>query len=295
MMKKTLALGAALGAVALGAMAYYGNNKIDVTEHSYSKEDFGENLDGLRMVHLSDLQMKSFGQGNKKLASKVKSLRPDLIFFTGDALDRRYESFDNAIALMEKLVDIAPVFFVDGNHERAFVIDDETKQSMLEIFHEELKKLGVRILSNSSEAVKVRNGKIRIMGLDEKEVMIPGKNRLKKREDVDLGSLEETIRSIKSQGDDCDLTVFLAHEPQFIKEYSTSDADFVFSGHAHGGQVRIPFIGGIFAPGQGFLPQMSEGVIVHGRSIMMVSRGLGNSSFPVRVFNCPEIILAVIE
>lgn len=91
------------------------------------------------------------------------------------------------------------------------------------------------------------------------------------------------------------MSILLAHEPQFIEEYAAANYDFIFSGHAHGGQIRLPFLGGLFSPGQGVLPKLTSGVHCAGDGSMIISRGLGNSSFPLRIFNRPEIVLAEIQ
>lgn len=296
-------------------------------------QEFQDVQDVLRVVHLSDLQGACFGNDNMELLGRVSDASPHLIVFTGDLVDRRMQvnkgfelgasnsfeaeatkDFEAAIDFMKNLRMIAPTFFSYGNHELAF------SQDIVRALREKLENTGVVVLDGAShiENVKIRklpdggiscdsktneddivsrNVKVLLTGFPERLLMVEGRNRTKKNSDVDQDVLKSAVEEIKQKRSEsqCDISILLAHEPQFIEEYSSASYDYIFSGHAHGGQIRLPILGGLFSPGQGILPKYTSGVHNAGNGKMIISRGLGNSSFPIRVFNRPEIIIAEIH
>lgn len=282
-----------------------------------SKESTKQDVDMLRVVHLSDLQGACFGNNNVELLSRVSDANPHLIVFTGDLVDRRMrvdKGFEEAIDFMKNLRVIAPTFFSYGNHELAF------SDNIVRGLREKLENSGVVVLDGTSHIENVqirklpedglsdenktmvddivsRNVRALITGFPERLLMVKGKNRTKKNSDVDLNAVRCAVDEIKGKRSESqyDTSILLAHEPQFIEEYSSASYDYIFSGHAHGGQIRLPILGGLFSPGQGILPRYTSGVHNAGNGKMIISRGLGNSSFPIRVFNRPEIILAEIH
>lgn len=282
-----------------------------------SKESRKQDVDVLRVVHLSDLQGACFGNNNVELLSRVSDESPHLIVFTGDLVDRRMrvdKGFEEAIDFMKNLRVIAPTFFSYGNHELAF------SDNIVRGLREKLENSGVVVLDGTSHIENVqirklpedgisdenktmvddivsRNVRALITGFPERLLMVKGKNRTKKNSDVDLNAVRCAVDEIKGKRTEsqCDISILLAHEPQFIEEYSSASYDYIFSGHAHGGQIRLPILGGLFSPGQGILPKYTSGVHNAGNGKMIISRGLGNSSFPIRVFNRPEIIIAEIH
>lgn len=282
-----------------------------------SKESRKPDVDMLRVVHLSDLQGACFGNNNLELLSRVSDANPHLIVFTGDLVDRRMKvdkDFEEAIDFMKNLRAIAPTFFSYGNHELAF------SDNIVKGLREKLENSGIVVLDGTSHIENVqirklpdnrlsgdsktneadivpRNIRVLLTGFPERLLMVKGKNRTKKNSDVDRDALKSAVEKIKQKRSEsqCDTSILLAHEPQFIEEYSAAGYDYIFSGHAHGGQIRLPVLGGLFSPGQGVLPKYTSGVHNAGNGKMIISRGLGNSSFPIRVFNRPEIIIAEIH
>lgn len=301
-------------------MIWPGNKTLVKSRYSFVKgstQEFQDVRDMLRVVHLSDLQGACFGNNNVELLSRVSDANPHLIVFTGDLVDRRMKvdkDFEEAIDFMKNLRAIAPTFFSYGNHELAF------SDNIVKGLREKLENSGIVVLDGTShiENVQIRkladnrlsgdskineadivshNIKVLLTGFPERLLMVEGKNRTKKNSDVDLVALKSAVEKIKQKRSEsqCDTSILLAHEPQFIEEYSAAGYDYIFSGHAHGGQIRLPVLGGLFSPGQGILPRYTSGVHNAGNGKMIISRGLGNSSFPIRVFNRPEIILAEIH
>lgn len=316
-------------------MIWPGNKTLVISRYSFVKgvtQEFQDVQDVLRVVHLSDLQGACFGNDNMELLGRVSDTKPHLIVFTGDLVDRRMQvnkgfelgasnsfeaeatkDFEAAIDFMKNLRMIAPTFFSYGNHELAF------SQDIVRALREKLENTGVVVLDGTShiENVKIRklpddklrdesrrnddtasrNVEVLLTGFPERLLMVEGRNRTKKNSDVDQDVLKSAVEEIKQKRSEsqCDISILLAHEPQFIEEYSSASYDYIFSGHAHGGQIRLPILGGLFSPGQGILPKYTSGVHNAGNGKMIISRGLGNSTFPIRVFNRPEIIIAEIH
>lgn len=256
------------------AMAYGANNRIEVSEYTYETSQLSFSFDGFRIVQLSDLHNKTFPKDNETLLREVRGLNPDIIVLTGDAIDgKTHTDIPAALHFMEQVVKIAPVYYVSGNHEHAL------QQDVLSQYLENVAELGVHYLNNESVQISAESGQtFTLIGMDD-------------------NSLQANI--LKTLADDAadDFQVLLAHEPQYLESsYAESGVDLVFSGHAHGGQFRIPFLHqGIWSPDQGFFPKMTEGSFTEGDTTMYVSRGLGNSAFPLRLCNHPEIVSVTVH
>ncbi len=267
-MKKRMIKIISIGVVILllAVFIWWQNNVITISEYEIELKDKGNGQSILTIVQLSDLHSKEFGKDNEKLITMVEELAPDLIAITGDFLDSSRVKTEVALNLSEKLVEIAPVYYITGNHER--LINDAVYME----FETKLKETGVNVLFNR---VIPWNEEVDIIGLD----------------DMSLHSGDNTLPAIMEQVEQDKVTILLAHEPQEIEWYAECGADVVLSGHAHGGQVRIPFTEiGLVAPDQGLLPKYTSGVHQCDNTQMVISRGLGNSIIPVRVFNQPEVI-----
>jgi uncharacterized protein len=257
------------------------NNMLQVTKIDLQLTNLPGSFDGLRIVHLSDLHSKEFGRDQKALASRIAVLRPDLILITGDFVDSRYYSAEKSLKLTEKLVSIAPVYFTNGNHEAR-----SGKFSSLE---SSLKKQGVRVLRNESELFRRNTEEINIIGIDDPSF---SKNRTHYDYKSIIGSQFNKATEIANTSA---FSILLSHRPDLFPYYADFGIDLIFSGHAHGGQVRLPFIGGLVAPNQGFFPKYTSGKYIERSSTMVVSRGLGNSIFPQRIFNRPQIIVVTLK
>lgn len=251
------------------AAAYGANNRIGVTEYDYETDQLAFSFDGFRIVQLSDLHNKIFPKNNETLMREVQDLHPDLIVLTGDIIDASsHTDIPAAELFMEQIVQIAPVYYVLGNHEHYL------SQDQLNPFLDKIAELGVTLLMNETAEITAQNGQhFTLIGMDDY-------------------SLQANILKTLADETQEDFQVLLAHEPQYLQEnYAPAGVDLVLSGHAHGGQFRIPFLHrGIWAPDQGFFPRMTEGCFTEGKTTMYVSRGLGNSAFPLRLFNHPEIV-----
>lgn len=251
------------------------NNAIETTEYTIQSNNIPTTFEEYKIVQLSDLHSKWFGQQQKKLIKEVEKKNPDLIVFTGDLVDSKKYDEQASLSLMEQLVAIAPVYFVTGNHEWW-----SGKYSSLE---EQLRAVGVHVLRNESEVIERNGEEIVLIGIDDPAAF--------SREEESIERLQEVMDNSKSNDT---YTILLAHRPEWFSAYAEYEIDLIFSGHAHGGQVRLPFIGGLVAPNQGFLPTYDAGMFLNNDSTMIVNRGLGNSIIPLRIFNRPEIVVVTL-
>lgn len=250
---------------------YWQNNYLSESEYTVSGSETDIVPDGLKIVQISDLHNKSFGKDSSKLLDKIKAYEPDMIAVTGDVVDVYHTDIDVAVTFMQEAVKIAPVYYVTGNHE-IWLEEDERDDLM-----NRMCEAGVICLDNECISVSYEDTCFNLIGLDDSAL---GGNALERiMREVDTGRF----------------TVLLAHEPQYFDAYSSQEVDLVLSGHAHGGQFRLPFIGGVYAPDQGFNPEYYEGEFVQNGTTMIVSRGLGNSVIPLRLFNFPEIVYVEIK
>ena len=244
---------------------YHGNNAIDITTYTIDQDD----LSGLRIIHLSDLHNKTFGKNQEKLVEKINSYKPDLIVFTGDQIDSRRKGHENALTLMQELSKTYPIYSINGNHDYC---EDGYELKM------EMNSLGVVTLENAYDIYYYNDIPVQIKGVEDPIFY----NR---------SSRDEEFKSSIEILDDSVYNILLSHRPERFNDYVDANYNLVLTGHAHGGQLRLPFIGGLIAPHQGMLPKYDGNEHQSDKTTMIVSRGLGNSLFPFRIFNNPEIVV----
>lgn len=235
---------------------------------------------GCRIVHLSDLHKKSFGKNNIRLSEKIKGLSPDMIFITGDMISRSEKNLDSFQHFILSLLKIAPVYYSYGNHEK----DIETINPKLYKKLNDFLIKNVILLDNIIYKIKIKDIEMNISGL----TIFPECYK-KNGSYQDLRKLSENdvTKLLKKNPDTSCLNILLAHNPMFFDAYAKYGSDIIFSGHVHGGCVRLPFIGGLLSPERKFFPKYTHGIYHKGKSIMIVSCGLGK----FRLFNPPEIIV----
>ena len=236
----------------------------------------------IRVVQLTDLHNSEFGESNERLVRMVKKQNPDLILMTGDMLNGREDETEIAASLVRRLTEVAPVYFSYGNHEvtheRMFGWD------LTALFEE----AGATVLDRTYEDVTVNGQTIRLGGIY--GYCLPEKylysGEAKRWECEYLKEFQDTES----------YTVLLAHLPTCWIRNDNLDVwqiDCVVSGHEHGGQIRLPLIGGLYAPDQGFFPGRSSGIYASqdGKRAMVLSRGLGSGVGVPRFNNVPEIVV----
>ncbi|MCB4333556.1 metallophosphoesterase [Bacillus cereus] len=254
---------------------YLQNNLISITEIKITSSKIPSSFKGYKILQISDLHNKKFGDNQDVLIQKMKSIEPDIIAITGDLIDSKSYDAEVSMQLIREMVKKYPVYFVTGNHEQW-----SGKYNSLE---KELKKYGVNVFRNEHVGIRKGEQEINLLGIDDPEFGTGNH---------DEGNIIiDEIKKAKIEMQPDRYNVLLSHRPEFIKEYTNERLDLVLSGHAHGGQVRLPFIGGLVAPNQGVLPKYTAGLYVEQNTSMVVSRGLGNSIIPQRILNRPEIVV----
>lgn len=276
-------------------LVYAQNNYIGVTKIELTTNKLGEDI---TLLQISDLHTKEFGKDNKRLIQKVKGIKPDIIVITGDIVDVTRPSIKVVDVLSKGLVEIAPVYYVNGNHE--YWIGDKYK-----VLEDTLIKNKVKVLRDRVEKVVIGENYINIIGMDDLEFIASkggvdiSKMSKEKREET-LGkllskNLDEVINATRINRE-WEYNILLYHRPDTVSYMSGKrgkdrvNIDLLLSGHVHGGQFRIPFLGGLYAPNQGFLPEYDSGKYKVKGTNLVVSRGLGNSRIPLRINNYPELV-----
>lgn len=260
--------------IAIGVFLYLQNNIIDITKYNlkYDKAD-----EPIRIVQLSDLHSKPF----KKVLKKIDEIKPDIIFITGDYINDREKNKKKMLKYAKALVARAKVYYITGNHERRLGNFDELM--------DELSKVGFIVLLNRVSVYYDKGFEIDFLGLDENQANFDD-YKARKKGTFEYKDMSPYFKQLDELGG---YKIVLSHYPENfegVKEmnYSQYDFDLQLSGHAHGGQFCLPFIGPVYSPGQGLKPKYAKGSFGN-RPKLIVSRGLGNAEFPFRLFNHPEI------
>lgn len=268
------------------------NHSLQLTGYRYKSDKIPEEFEGFRIIHLSDMHNCVYGNEADDLIKKVRQNKPDIIVITGDSFDSRRRQYFDSLDIIKKLSEISPVYLVTGNHE-------ELSPDLKEIFLSEIRQAGVKILDGQTEKIEREGASIYLSGISDYTSFAVEMGLLQKALDKNLDCeelngmknafIEKVCRLSENKPEG--FNVLLSHRPEMNEVYSENSFDLVFCGHAHGGQFRIPPVGAIYSPGQGFFPKLSEGPHLFDNTTMIVSRGLGNSSFPIRINNRPEIVV----
>lgn len=266
--------------IVVGTFIVYSNFKLETTEYTIENPDLPKSFDGYKIVHLSDLHNTEFGEDNEKLLKIIKEQKPDAVFVTGDTIDGFYTNIQIPIILFKEVLKICDVYFVVGNHE----IRSDT--NIYYEFLDKLAEIGVTVLKDESTYIEKSGEKFQVIGLND------ASNYKANYNDNYNEQIIETINNLDDK--EC-FSVLLSHHPELFDDYTKTNVDLVFSGHAHGGQFRLPFIGGLIAPEQGLFPKYDAGIFTENNTTMVVSRGLGNSITPVRINNSPEIVVVTLK
>lgn len=266
-------------AAASFAWACGSNWSIQRTDATVASPRLPKAFDRLRIVHVSDLHNAEFGSGNVRLLNAIRRAAPDVIFITGDLVDSRQTRAGVAVRFVAAAARIAPVYYVPGNHESRL---DEYPQ-----IEASLKRAGATVLANRCVYLARDGERVRIVG-----VMDPAFTAPHARGPAASVMERNLSCALQGAGDGArSFTLLLTHRPELLPVYAGYHIDVAFAGHAHGGQVRLPGVGGLFAPSQGVLPKVTEGVHVLDQTQLVVSRGLGPSVVPMRVNDRPELVV----
>lgn len=256
-------------------------NWLTVSNFTVSSDKISESF---RMVMIADLHEGGFGDGNEKLAEKIKEHSPDLIIIDGDMINGSSENADTAVETVNALKEIAPVYYSFGNHEYYYI------EAGHEELQSELEAAGAVVLNHQSVDIEVKGNSIRLGGLYEYGF------------ETSMQSEEDNTRAVsylESYTDTNRYLVMCAHRPESFYPWDmagTWGIDLVLSGHLHGGQVIIPGVGGLYNPLDGFFPEYDYGQYKLGDSDMIITRGLGsNPKMLPRFNNPPEIAVIDVE
>lgn len=260
----------------LGLIAWtvWGNAALEINSYTIVSNRLPSSFSGFRIAQVSDLHNTQMGDGNEKLLAMLRKAEPDIIVITGDMVDSYDTNISIALRFAEDAMQIAPCYYVTGNHEARITEYEDLKIG--------LESAGVVVLENERIELE-RNGEtVTLIGVDDPSFQT----------DYLMGDSATVMSSALNglTGNDA-YTILLSHRPELFDTYVASGVDLVFSGHAHGGQFRLPFLGGVVAPNQGLFPKYDSGLFTQGDTNMLVSRGIGNSIIPIRFNNRPEIIV----
>lgn len=241
---------------------------LEVSRYEVKSQKLPESFDGFKIVQLSDLHGAEFGEDGMELVEKVKELEPDIIALTGD-----FVTDEGDLAAVEKLAgrltELCPVYFVSGNHEFGSGLAIEVRNI--------LERAGVKYLSNEYLTISRGEDEVLLGGVEDPLAY------------ADMLSPDELAQKMNDAAPD-DFKILLGHRNYWMTEYPELPVDLIFCGHAHGGLVRIPGVGGLIGTDRRLFPDFDAGEYNNGRYTLIVSRGLGNSVPIPRVFNRPEIV-----
>ncbi len=254
----------------------WGNTALMTNAVAISSSRIPAAFSGFRIAQVSDLHNAEFGKNNAELLKLLSESRPDIIVITGDLIDANHTDVGIALGFAQESVRIAPTYYVTGNHEAASPQYDTLKAG--------LEEEGVIVLEDEAISLERGGETISLIGLADPDFTVKGEM---------FGEAPVMVSAkLKNLNDgEGKYTIMLSHRSELFETYVNCGIDLVFAGHAHGGQFRLPFIGGVIAPNQGLFPKYDAGLYTDGGTNMVVSRGIGNSIIPLRFNNRPEIVL----
>ena len=279
--KKKIFVLAVVAAVLLTLIIWtdWGNTALELNAYTISSDRLPEAFDGYRIAHVSDLHNAEMGKANDKLLDMLREAKPDIIAITGDLIDSRNTDIDIALQFTKDAMEIAPCYYVTGNHEARVSEYAELKEGLIE--------QGVVVLDDERIELELSGETIALLGVNDPSFQT----------DYLFGDSETVMQSKLQEISDAEneFTILLSHRPELFKVYADNNMDLALSSHAHGGQFRLPFEGGLVAPNQGLFPKYDAGLCTDENTNMIVSRGIGNSILPFRFNNRPEVILIELQ
>ena len=248
----------------------YENYYLKIKKIKYKNIKIKNDLNGFRILQISDYHNKRFLTKNYFI-NKIKNTKPNIIVITGDIINSRNPNYDIVDIVLNEIVKLAPIYYITGNHEKR--LDDFYK------FITKMKEIGVVVLEDERETIEIKKSKINIIGVN----------------DISYFGKDYLINKVENLKKDDELNILLSHRPELFKEYASINIELVLSGHTHGGQIKIPFIGALYVPSQGFFPKYVDGIYKEKDTTMVISKGIGSSLIPLRLFSNPELILLELE
>ena len=240
--------------------------------------------DDMKVVILSDLHSKVYGNDNDILLESIKNEKPDIIFIAGDMLVGKIdEDHVEAVSFCTRLPDIAPVYYALGNHEQRMKEDiDIYGDRAFKDYKEKLVDAGIHFIENDHVEVDFKGQMVSIYGLE-----LP-MDTYKKFRNIVVS--KEDVEKCIGKADESRFNILLAHNPSYIEAYKQWGADMIISGHLHGGLIRLPFIGAVITPQMHLFPKYSGEITLEDGKCIIVSKGLGTHTFNIRFLNQAEVI-----
>ncbi len=263
--------------IAIILIIYYENNALEKTKYVYKSKKIPKVFNGFKIIQISDLHDKTFGRDNKNLIEMIDEEKPDIIVVTGDIYYYYNGKILNSLKFLENISKRHSVYFVTGNHEYKDK-DWENHKKIIETY-------GVKIIDNMVDIIRNDYEDIYIYGLKDPAFY---------HKSLRYSIFEEELDKMKKSMNDEKFGILLSHRPDKIDIYSRNKVDLVFSGHAHGGQIRL-FGKGILSPAEGFFPKYTSGMHVKENTTVVISRGLGRTIFTFRLFNRPEVVVTILK
>ncbi len=229
--------------IVLIVFSIWQNNDIVVSKTNYQNKKVPNAFDGYTIVQISDLHNKTFGKNQNKLINEIQAISPDIIVITGDLIDRRKFHLEKAMLFINRAKNIAPIYYVPGNHE--------AWSNQYPTIRKDLIEANVNVLDSGKMTINRNDSAIDIIGVSDPAFLTANYS-----EATNTSQIEECL-SLCS--DENSFQILLSHRPELLSLYARYKMDLVFTGHAHGGQIRLPFMDGLIAPNQGFFPQYTSG------------------------------------
>lgn len=270
---------------------YIQSNWLQVSNYTVQSTKIPGSFTGFKILQLTDLHSKVFGKKNHKLIRKINSIQPDIIVATGDMLNSKNDNGMVFVELVKKLIQDYPIYYIVGNHEQINRLQERRAQSdEYDKYINQLKKLGVVILDNEKAVITKEEDQINIYGL---EIPLMYYSEIGTPIDVKFSYkyLERHLGPVEKEM----FNLLLSHTPLYFPDYVDWGADLVFSGHMHGGIIRLPFVGGVLSPERDYFPEYDAGIYRVEDATMVLGRGLGNFTINLRVFNRPELVVVTLN
>ena len=270
--------------ISLGFYFHYENTTLKVTNYEVTSQKLSNEFNDYKIIQISDFHNTRNKKLTDSIINEIKEQKPDIIVLTGDIVDPETSHMEASFDFIKRINDYATIYYVAGNQESG--LDDyySTRKELIDC--------GVIVLDNEKRVIEKNGAKINILGILD-PYMVNGNNKKLNKEFKDKDIIEAEIKNLKYNEDE--FNILLSHRPEVFNLYVESKMDLVFTGHAHGGQIRLPFIGGLYAPHQGLFPKYTSGTFKKDNTTMVVSRGIGGSKFPFRINNRPELVIVTLK
>lgn len=262
------------------------NKVISISRYTINSDKIPNAFDNFKILQLSDLHSKEFGNKNEELIKKIDQENPDVIFMSGDMVNSYDKNFEVFFQLVDNLSEKYSIYYILGNHEENLYDDD-----INEII-KYLKEKNVNVINNTKIELTKDNEKINLYGLGYNQKYYTQSGN---KYGNDMQYTENIISEVLGNVNTNEYNILLTHSPLLFEAYSNWGADLVFAGHIHGGVIIVPFLGGLLSPEEKFFPKYYKGEYTLNNSKMIVNAGLGNGRIPIRMFNRPDVSVVTLK